>query len=281
MPGVDGVGGLPCLLLPARSSPAPWGGGLYEACGHRSRSAVRGSGVSLRFSLSRGSRGLSSCHLVVSVVIAPRSACFVAPVVISLVPHVCRPLPSPFHVLRFRPLCPSCVCSSPVFSCGFLSPFSPLPRQDGAGRSLLASFVACPFADALVTSSCVPVFACPTGDRSCRPRSRSSSSSPLLVSRRRSHLVRVSPFFYKRWRGGCRFVICLLTPVLGCGFPYRAGGWTEGCCLLASRMADGIIGGGLRTAWALAWLLACFGWRRAMWCRRRVVFGLWCHCLYI
>ena len=50
MPGVDGVGWLPCLLLPARSSPAPWGGGLYEACGHRFRSAVRGSGVSSWFS---------------------------------------------------------------------------------------------------------------------------------------------------------------------------------------------------------------------------------------
>lgn len=174
-----------------------------------------------------------------------------------------------------------CVCSSPVFSCDFLSPFSPLPRQDGAGCSLLASFVAVLFLSSRFPHSLrsSPCLLAPRGSLSSS--SFTSSSSPLLVSRRRSHLVRVSPFFDKRGRGGCRLVICLLTPVLGCGFLYRAGGWAEGCCLLASRMADGVIGGGLRTAWALAWLLACFGWRRAMWCQRRVVFCLWCRCLYI
>lgn len=273
----DGVCGSSCLPLSVRASPAPWGGGLCEVC--ERRSCLRGGG-----------RGVVEVLPVSLLVVVSShhlrrhlpSACFVTPVVIFLVPHVCRPLPSPPHVLRFRPLCPSCVCSSPVFSCGFLSLFSPFLRRAGRGvLCLLVSFVAVLFLSSRFPHSLrsSPCLLAPRGSLSSS--SFTSSSSPLLVSRRRSHLVRVSPFFDKRGRGGYRLVICLLTPVLGCGFPYRAGGWAEGCCLLASRMADGVIGGGLRTAWALAWLLACFGWRRAMWCRRRVVFGLWCRCLYI
>ena len=100
-------------------------------CGLRASSplAVRGSGVSSRFSLSCVP---SSCHLVV---LAPRPACFVAPVVIALVPHACRHLPSPPHVLCSRHLCLSCVrsCPPPVFSCGFLSPLSPFLRRAGRG----------------------------------------------------------------------------------------------------------------------------------------------------
>lgn len=41
------VGGSSCLPLFVRASPAPWGGGLYEADGRRFRFAVRGSGASL------------------------------------------------------------------------------------------------------------------------------------------------------------------------------------------------------------------------------------------
>lgn len=219
--------------------------------------------------------GLSSCHLIISVVIAFRSACFVAPPASSL-------LHRPSHLV----LSLLAICAPVLLICvlvWFLIASLPVSSTSWAGRSLLACLVRCgsrPLVSFSSLASLVPMLACPTVDRSRRPRFR-----PRRCRRLRSCLVSprcfFSTFFDKRGRGGCRLVICLLTPVLGCGFPYRAGGWTEGCCLLASWMADGIIGGGLRTAWALAWLLACFGWRRAMWCRRRVVFGLWCRCLYI
>ena len=171
--------------------PLPLGAGDYV------RSAGMGSGVSSRFSLYRGS---SSCHLVVSVVIAPRSACFVAPpVVISLVPHV----------LRSRPLCPSCVCSPPRVLVWFLIVLLPVPSTSRAGR-----FVAC-FASLRCVSclsSLASVSPCLLALRVIvlrRHRFRSSSPSPLPVSRRLPVCL-FSPFFDKRGRGACRLVLCLL-----------------------------------------------------------------------
>lgn len=270
--------------------PLPLGAGEYVRPAGVVSVGGEGVGVFSRFSLSRGP---SSCHLIISVVIASRPLGLLA----SLPPSSSSSCPMRAVISRLRPMCFALVLSAPlasvlvpVFSCGFLSLPSPFLRR--AGRGVLACLLACllvsfvavlflssRFPHSLRSSSLVHVLACPTGIAlvvlvyvlvvaSARVSSPFSSRSCLTV-------------FDKRGRGGCRLVICLLTPVLGCGFLYRAGGWAEGCCLLASRMADGVIGGGLRTAWALAWLLACFGWRRAMWCRRRVVFGLWCRCLYI
>lgn len=185
---------------------------------------MRGSGVSSRFSLSRGP---SSCHFIISVVIASRSACFVTPspppssspscpmrVVIS---HL-----SP-HVLRSRPLCPSYVCSSPVFSCGFLSSL-PVLATSLAGRSLLACLVHCasrsvvPFSS---LASLVPVLACPAGDRP------PSSSFPLvvavvlLVSRRRPSLP-LLPVLRQAWAGRVSARRCLLVSLFSPALPRRA-----------------------------------------------------------
>ena len=156
----------------------------------------------------------------------------------------------------------------------FLIASLPVPSTSRAGRScLLASFVAALVPSSRVPHLVFPVLACPTADRSRPPPSRAVvalaialASSPLLVS----HRFRVfSPRSSTSGggRGGCRLVICLLASfVLGCGPPVvrcvRAvivGEWRRaaGCCLLA------------------------LGWRLAVWCRRRVVFGLWCRCLYI
>lgn len=289
----DGVGGSSCLPLSVRASPAPWGGGLCEVCELRSRLRGGGRGLSSRFSLSRGSRGSSLCHLIISVVIASRSACFVAPVVISLVPHACRHLAisvvvalsllvSPFLLCHHRPV-PPCVPFSPslpptallsVFSCCFLSLFSPFLRRAGRGvLCLLASFVAAlvpssRFPHSLRSSSLVPVLACPTVDLSRRPRFR-----PRHCRRLCSYLVAVLISFVPPRSStsvggadvGSLLFACLI--VIGCGPPCRASG--------GSVSADG----GRRRA--AAWLFACFGWRRAMLCRRLVVFGLWLACLYI
>lgn len=168
MPGVDGVGGLlACLYRLAH--PLPLGAGEYVRPAGVGLVCGEGVGVSLRFSLSRGSRGLSSCHLIISVVIASRSACFVAPpsssssrlmrVVLSHLSarrRVISPsfvvglLTSPFFLCRHRPvshvlcscpLCSSCVRPASVFSCGFLSLFSPFLRRAGRGGLLLACLI--------------------------------------------------------------------------------------------------------------------------------------------
>lgn len=60
----------------------------------------------------------------------------------------------------------------------------------------------------------------------------------------------------------------------------RAGGRRAVACLpLGWRTVSSAADCGRRGRWRGS--LLALGWRRAMWCRRRVVFGLWCHCLYI
>ena len=256
----DGVGGLSCLPLPVRASPAPWGGGLYAACGVLFSFAVRGSGVSSRFSLSRCS---SSCHLIISVVIAFRSACFVAPPRYHL-PRAPCVLSSPISAP-----CASFSSSLPLL-CLFLLPpcsrvvsyrFSPRSFDEPGG-----AFFAC-LPRSLRLLSRRPVFLTRFARAPCllalrvivlrRPRFRSSSPSPLLVSRR-VPVCRLSPFFDKRGRGGCRVVLACLSRrfalVLGCGSPV-----VRACGL--SSAADGVRLGRWRGS------LLALGWRRAMWCR--------------
>lgn len=245
----DGVGGLSCLPLPVRASPAPWGGGLYAACGVLFSFAVRGSGVSSRFSLSRCS---SSSHLIISVVIAFRSACFVAPryhlprapcVLSSPISAPCASFSSSLPLL--------CLFLPPRVLVWFLIAFLPVPSTSRAGRSLLACLVRCGsrlrrhvFLTRFARAPCLLALRVIVLRR---PRFRSSSPSPLLVSRR-VPVCRLSPFFDKRGRGGCRVVLCLLASfVLGCGFP---------SCVRAVSSGDVSV-----SAW--------------------VVFGLWCRCLYI
>lgn len=285
MPGVDGVGGLlACLYRLAH--PLPLGAGEYVRPAGVGLVCGEGVGVSLRFSLSRGSRGLSSCHLIISVVIASRSACFVAspPVVIFLAPHACRPLPSLgssscyLVILRRRLACfavlplsssprvpcalflssllllrPSCLCVLVWFLIALL----PVPSTGWTGR-----FVACLPHSSWLSSRrlvfLVPPSPCllalvdrshPSPSHAAVVLSPPSSCSCLVVSPR----CLFSPFFDKRGRGVWRLVLCLLALVL------------------VVRAAGGV-------GWiAVARPACCLAGR----CRRRVVFGLCCRCLYI
>ena len=185
-------------------------------------------------------------------------------------------------ISHLRPMCFVLVLSAPlvsvppppVFSCGFLSLFSPFLRRAGRGvLCLLASFVA-----ALVPSSrfphslrSCPVLACPAGDRP------PSSSFPLVVavaSARVSSCPRLPPLPVLRqaWAGRVSGRSCLLVSSLRSRsrlrFPCRA-------CVRA------VIGGGWRAAGALAWLLACLGMAAGDVVSAVVVFGLWLACLYI
>lgn len=143
-----------------------------------------------------------------------------------------------------------CVCSSPVFSCDFLSPFSPLPDKTGRGvLYLLHSFVAVLFLSSRFPHSLrsSPCLLAPRGSLSSS--SFTSSSSPLLVSRRRSHLVRVSPFFRQAWarRVSARYLLAYprsrMRFPLSCG---RVGGGLLPACLSDGgrchrrRIADGV-----------------------------------------
>ena len=198
-------------------------------CGLRASSplAVRGSGVSSRFSLSCVP---SSCHLVV---LAPRPACFVAPVVIALVPHARRHLPSPPHVLCSRHLCLSCVRSCPP-PCSRVVSYRLSPRSfDELG----GAFFAClPFrcGSRLLSRS----LSCPAA---CLPHGGSLSSSPPLPVplRLRSCLI-VSrslplPVLRQAWagRGSARYLLAcsslcsrLRLPRRAC---VRAGGLLFAC----------------------------------------------------
>lgn len=126
----DGVGGSSCLPLSVRSSPCPLGRGIM--CGLRASAppAVRGSGVSSRFSYLIARRRVILPAIVVIV-----SPCLLRHPV--FVPSSSHPPPSP---LPFPPAPPS--SSSLVFSCGFLSLLSPFLRLAGRGDiCLLASSV--------------------------------------------------------------------------------------------------------------------------------------------
>ena len=156
----------------------------------------------------------------------------------------------------------------PVFSCGFLSFFSPFLRRAGRGVScLLASFVA-----ALVPLSRFP---------------HSLRSSPCLLvlrvialvvlvsvprRRRLAHVLLPSrssllPVFRQAWAGSvsARYFLRLVVVVAAC------------CCLLGSRFALVSVRRGRLVAWVpVAWRRCC----RAV-SSDEVVFGLWCRCLYI
>lgn len=219
------VGRRACLYRFAR--PLPLGAGDYVRPAGFGLVCGEGVGVFSRFFYLLARRRVISSSSVVGLLASPFP--------VSSLSH------RPSRLVLSRP---SALLS--VFSCGFLSP-SPPPFLRRAGRGvlcLLASFVV-----ALVPPSpCLLVLV----DRPHPSPSHAvvvlSSSSPLLVSRRRSHLVRVSPFFDKRGRGAWRLVLCLLASfVLGCGFP---------SCVRAVSSGDVSV-----SAW--------------------VVFGLWCRCLYI
>lgn len=196
------------------------------------RSAVIGSacgegvGVSSRFSLSRCS---SSCHLVAPAVIA--SLCLLRrPVLVVPCSHRSR-LPCP---MCFVP-CPVALSSCPlvvipVFSCGFLSSFSPFLRLAGLGvLCLLVSFVEALVSFALFSLRLVPLrlLACPPGgvlppfpsaslssSHAATP-SRPSSCSCLIVPSVRSFVL---PVFRQAWAGerGGSFSLCLpLSPSCG------------------------------------------------------------------
>lgn len=110
-----------CLLVFIGSRiPCPLGRGNMYGLRVLSPSAVRGSGVSSRFSLSRGS---SSCHLVVIVSLLASSSCSRRPRLSALPASV--PSPSP----------PRCVLV------WLLIASLPVPSTSCAGRSLLTCFI--------------------------------------------------------------------------------------------------------------------------------------------
>lgn len=239
------VGRRACLYRFAR--PLPLGAGDYVRPAGFGLVCGEGVGVFSRFFYLLARRRVISSSSVVGLLASPFFLCRHRPVPPSSSPLGLLASPFPVSSLSHRPSRlvlsrPSALLS--VFSCGFLSP-PPFLRRAGRGvLCLLASFVV-----ALVPPSpCLLVLV----DRPHPSPSHAvvvlSSSSPLLVSRRRSHLVRVAPFFDKRGRGAWRLVLCLLASfVLGCGFP---------SCVRAVSSGDVSV-----SAW--------------------VVFGLWCRCLYI
>lgn len=275
---MDGVGGrvavsggwcrlVVVLAFVGSLIPCPLGRGII--CGRLVSSSVCGEtvGVSLRFSLSRGP---SSCHIVIPVVLAPRPACFAVPCAVSL--------PSAFSP---RSLPPPALLS--VFSCGFLSPLSPFLRRAGRGvLCLLVSFVAVLFLSSrfphsLRSSPCLLV-----------PRwiARVALVSVLVVAvvsvRVSSPLVASSPRSSTSVGGaGVGSLFACLPPFSDAVSPIvRAGGRRAVACLpLGWRTVSSAADCGRRGRWRGS--LLALGWRRAMWCRRRVVFGLWCRCLYI
>ena len=205
----------------------------------------RGNICGLRVLSSSAVRG-SGCRQGSPYLVARRRA-VIAPLLASLPPRRPRPIPAP--CVSFLPapcLLRLFLLSSPLprVLVWFLIAFLPVLSTSRAGRSLLAWRRRCgsrPVAS--FPSSRVPVLACPTADR---PRSRSSSLPPLVSHR--------APFvFSPRFstsvgveRGGS-FSLCLsLSP--SCGRRNSVGGEV---LLLGGR------------------------------CRRLIVFGLWCRCLYI
>ena len=173
--GMASAGRRACLYRLAH--PLPLGAGEYVRPAVIGSACGEGVGVSSRFSLSRCS---SSCHLVAPAVIA--SLCLLRrPVLVVPCSHRSR-LPCP---MCFVP-CPVALSSCPlvvipVFSCGFLSSFSPFLRLAGRGvLCLLASFVAVLVPFALLSLRLVPLrlLACPPGAFSLRSPRRLS----LIVS---------------------------------------------------------------------------------------------------
>ena len=222
----DGVGGSLCLLLFARSSPAPWGGGLYEAGGRRSRSAVRGSGCRCDFPCLVC---LSSCHLAV-----PRhhrlSSCLLR-------------CPSPLSSSSLRVLAHFVRSAAPssrfVLSCHRLIVSLPALRQAGRGvvcllasASWLVLGLVSPCAPALPLMFSVPPLCCLSSSSCvpCLPRGswlvavspRAVSSLPVLVLAccclpvvllpvlRQALAGRVSArlFLVARWCGAARLFVC-------------------------------------------------------------------------
>lgn len=221
--------------------------------------AVRGSGVSSRFHLSRGSSSCNlaaRCHRLSLLASSSCSRCLVI-----------APLSSPLPC-RLRPFL------SPVFLCGFLSFPSPFLRLAGRG-------VLCLLAYALwlsFLSPCSPSVSCPlrllaTGIILARSRRRLSHHrlmrslvsclllcAPRLIVSRRLLFV-LSPRFSTSVGGEASARYLLACPCFR-----RAGG---GRC-----RRDSVGGAGL--------LLACLGWRAGDAVLSAVVVsGLCCRCLYI
>ena len=262
-----------CAYFYRLARPLPLGAGDYVRSAGIGSACGEGVGVSLRFfyfvarrrvissssllrrhrlfllaSLSRSrSVVVSSASCPVALSSCPLVVLIIAPCLMCFIPAPCVRSRLPCVLVLFL------IASLPVFA---------ISR---AGRSLLAHFL---FVAALALSSRVPVLACPSWivfDRSLHsPFSSHAAACPA------SRLARVlSP--------SRSFVLPVLRQALAgsvsarsrcaCPCPRRAGGWR---CRL-----DGVGGAVL--------LLACSwdGGRAMRCCRLRVVFGLWCLCLYI
>ena len=213
-----------------------------------------------------------ACHPVSLLALSSCSRCLVVPYLLaclaSLRDIVSAPSSPPVVSRLIRLILFSLAClrvviaprplvsvPPPVFSCGFLSFFSPFLRRAGRGGLLLAS----PYVAALVPSSRFPHSLrssrapCLLALRGDRPPSSSfpssSSPSPLLVSRRRPSLPFL-PVFRQVWAGRGSARCCLLIASLS----------FSPVAFLVVLAACGVGGG-------RACCLACR-------CRRRVVFGL-------
>ena len=190
--------------------PLPLGAGEYVRPAGVGSVGGEGVGVSSRFSLSRGP---SSCHLIISVVIAFR-------LLVSLPPLLSPSCPMRVVIYHLRPMCFVLVLSAPLASvlplCSRVVSYRLSPRFfDELGGAffaclppLVASLASC-LVFLVPPSSCL----CPAGDRSRCPRFRSSSPSSC------SYLVAIPFVFSPRsstsaQRGGGRLVVCLLASVL-------------------------------------------------------------------
>ena len=241
----DGVGGSSCLLFIGSRVPLPLGAGDYVRPAGFGLVCGEGVGVFSRFSY------FSACRRVISSSL----------VVIALGLLASLPSSSSHHAAL---PCSSRSCVSPRLCVSLSYRSSPRSFDEPGGaffaclpRSLRLSSPSSRF-----SRPAVPVLACPAGIALARPHLMRSSSCPrcrLCSCFVVAPSCPFSPFFDKRGRGGCRLVAACssLRSRSRLRFPRRAGG--------------------VRRA------VACFPWDggRAVWCRRRVVLGLWCRCLYI
>ena len=129
-------------------------------------------------------------------------------VLVPFLPHMCRSCPPRV----------SCVRHASVFSCGFLSLFSPFLRRAGRGvLCLLASFVVALVPSSRFSRPAVPVLACPRG---------SSSPVPISCGRRPAPVVAL-----------CSCLVAVLISFASPRSSTSVGGAGVGSLLLAHRFA--------------------------------------------
>lgn len=188
----DGVGGSSCLLFIGSRVPLPLGAGDYVRPAGFGLVCGEGVGVFSRFSY------FSACRRVISSSLVVIALGLLASLPSSSSPHAALPCSSR-----------SCVSPRLCVSLSYRSSPRSFDEPDGAFFACLSRSLRFSSSRLVFLFSC-PRACLPHGDRSCCPRSRSSSSASSLVSCC-PPVCLFSPFFDKRGRGACggSFFACL------------------------------------------------------------------------